>query len=109
MKPLAVFALLFCAALPAFAQDVRGLENCMAEKQVERRTGCLQANVEFLQGEIRKATLESRQKLTAAEKDIAAAHKETASAHKELAVLKETLGKMQTRLDQLEKAKKDAK
>ena len=59
---------------PAFAQDVRGLENCMAEKQMERRSGCLQANVEFLHQEIRKAALESRQKLAAAEKEIAAAH-----------------------------------
>ena len=33
----------------AAAQDIRGLEICTAEKQMERRTGCLQGNVEFLQ------------------------------------------------------------
>ena len=103
------FLRLFFVATPAFAQDVRGLENCMAEKQIERRSGCLQANVEFLHQEIRKAALESRQKLAAAEKEIAAAHKEAATAHKELAALKDTLGKMQARLDALEKAKKDGK
>lgn len=41
--------LLLVAATPAAAQDIRGLENCTAEKQMERRTGCLQANVELLQ------------------------------------------------------------
>ena len=33
---------------PAAAQDIRGIEKCTAEAQMERRTGCLQANVEFL-------------------------------------------------------------
>ena len=43
-------AILLAALLqPAAAQDIRGLEACVAEKQMERRTGCLQANVEFLQ------------------------------------------------------------
>jgi septal ring factor EnvC (AmiA/AmiB activator) len=103
------FLLLIAAAAPAFAQDIRGLENCSAEKQMERRTGCLQSNVEFLQQEIRKTALESRQKLTAAEKDIGAANKEAALAHKEIATLKDALGKMQAKLDELAKAKKDGK
>jgi septal ring factor EnvC (AmiA/AmiB activator) len=93
----------------ALAQDIRGLENCAAEKQMERRTGCLQSNVEFLQQAIQKTALENRQKLSLAEKDIAAANKEIALAHKELAALKDTLGKMQAKLDELQKAKKDGK
>ncbi len=97
------------AAASASAQDIRGLENCTAEKQMERRTGCLQSNVEFLQQEIRKAATESRQKLGLAEKEIAAASREIALAHKELAALKDTLGKMQAKLDELQKAKKDGK
>ena len=109
MLRAAIFSSIVFIATPVFAQDVRGLENCMAEKQIERRSGCLQANVEFLHQEIRKAALESRQKLSAAEKEIAAAHKDVAAAHKELAVLKDTLGKVQARLDALEKAKKDGK
>lgn len=104
-----IFSLIAFIAAPAFAQDVRGLENCMAEKQVERRTGCLQANVEFLHQEIRKAALEHRQKLAAAEKEIASVRGEVATAHKEVAALKDTLGKMQAKLDELEKAKKNGK
>jgi septal ring factor EnvC (AmiA/AmiB activator) len=110
MKRVAFFSLsVLVAHAPAFAQDVRGLENCTAEKQMERRTGCLQSNVEFLQQELRKTALESRQKLTAAEKDLAAADKEIALAHKEIAALKGALDKMQSRLDELQKAKKDGK
>jgi septal ring factor EnvC (AmiA/AmiB activator) len=103
-----VFALVSAIA-PAAAQDVRGLENCTAEKAMERRTGCLQANVEFLHQEIRKQALESRQKLGLAEKDIAAAKSELATAHKDIAALKETIGKMQAALDELQKAKKNGK
>jgi ubiquinone biosynthesis protein UbiJ len=76
---------------------------------MERRTGCLQSNAEFLHQEIRKAGLESRQKLAAAEKEIATLRNEAASAHKEVAALKDALGKMQAKLDELQKAKKDGK
>jgi hypothetical protein len=107
----AVCVSLLLAAVPALAaaQDIRGLENCTAEKQMERRTGCLQANAEFLQQELRKQTGEARLKLAAAEKDVAAANKEIALAQKEIAALKEKIGKMQTALDELQKAKKDGK
>jgi len=49
MKISAAVLLLALSILPSAAQDIRGLEVCTAEKQMERRTGCLQANTEFLQ------------------------------------------------------------
>ena len=109
MRAICVFSSSVFALVPAAAQDIRGLEHCTAEKQMERRTGCLQANIEFLHQEIRKHGLESRQKLAAAEKEITAAKSELATAHKDIAALKEMIGKMQARLDELEKAKKDGK
>lgn len=36
------------AAGAAMAQDVPGIEICTAEKTMERRTSCLQSNVDFL-------------------------------------------------------------
>ena len=33
----------------AAAQDVPGIEICTVEKTMERRTSCLQSNVDFLQ------------------------------------------------------------
>lgn len=109
MRVACVLVFVVFVLAPASAQDIRGLENCTAEKAMERRTGCLQANVEFLHQEIRKQGLESRHKLTAAEKEIAAAKSDLATAHKDIAALKETIGKMQAALDELQKSKKDGK
>jgi septal ring factor EnvC (AmiA/AmiB activator) len=89
-----------CAATPVLAQDVRGLEVCTAEKQMDRRTGCLQANVEFLQGVIDRNARDARQKLDAAAKELAA-------ARTEINTLKAALAATQTRLDKLEQAKPD--
>ena len=49
---------LLTAAWPAsvHAQDVPGIEICTVEKTMERRTSCLQSNVDFLQKTITKLT-----------------------------------------------------
>jgi hypothetical protein len=56
----------------AHAQDVPGIEICTAEKAMERRTSCLQSNVEFLQKTITKLSLDHQQKLDAANRQIEA-------------------------------------
>ena len=67
------FALLM-AAWPAtvHAQDVPGIEICTVEKTMERRTSCLQSNVDFLQKTINKLTTDHQQKLDAANRQIEA-------------------------------------
>ena len=67
----AAFALLM-ASLPATvrAQDVPGIEICTVEKTMERRTSCLQSNVDFLQKTINKLTTDHQQKLDAAYRQI---------------------------------------
>lgn len=52
------------------AQDVPGIEICTVEKTWERRTSCLQSNVDFLQKTIAKLTLDHQQKLDAANRQI---------------------------------------
>src|ERR1700719_926106 len=54
------------------AQDVPGIEICTVEKTMERRTSCLQSNVEFLQKAMAKLTLDHQQKLDAANRQIEA-------------------------------------
>jgi hypothetical protein len=54
----------------ARAQDVPGIEICTVEKTMERRTSCLQSNVEFLQKTIVKLGLDHQQKLDAANRQI---------------------------------------
>ena len=67
------FALL-TASWPAtvHAQDVPGIEICTVEKTMERRTSCLQSNVDFLQKTITKLTTDHLQKIDAANRQIEA-------------------------------------
>jgi prophage DNA circulation protein len=52
------------------AQDVPGIEICTVEKTMERRTSCLQSNVDFLQKTITKLGADHQQKLDAANRQI---------------------------------------
>jgi prefoldin subunit 5 len=54
----------------ADAQDVPGIEICTVEKTMERRTSCLQSNVDFLQKTITKLGIDHQQKLDAAKAQI---------------------------------------
>ncbi|MGZ6317552.1 MAG: hypothetical protein ACXWNQ_09850 [Anaerolineales bacterium] len=52
------------------AQDVPGIEICTVEKTMERRTSCLQSNVDFLHKTIAKLAADHQQKLDAANRQI---------------------------------------
>ena len=54
------------------AQDVPGIEICTVEKTMERRTSCLQSNIEFLQKTIAKINADHQQKLDAANRQVEA-------------------------------------
>ena len=54
----------------AGAQDVPGVEVCTVEKNMVRRTSCLQSHVDFLQKLISKNASDSQQKLDAASREI---------------------------------------
>ena len=85
------FAMLLPAALAPLAvhaQDVPGIEICTVEKTMERRTSCLQSNVDFLQKTIAKLALDHQQKLDAANRQIDA-------LKTSLAGLQKTLGDLQ--------------
>src|ERR1700730_4853632 len=87
-------ALLIALASPAAAQDIRGLEVCTAEKQMERRTGCLQANIELLQQALTRLTRETQDKVAAIGRDLTV-------AQAEIAALKSTITKLNGELAQL--------
>ena len=81
-----VFVLLLPLALAlvgtAHAQDVPGIEICTVEKTMERRTSCLQSNVDFLQKTISKLTSDHQQKLDAANRQIVSLQNAVASLQK---------------------------
>jgi septal ring factor EnvC (AmiA/AmiB activator) len=64
------------------AQDVPGIEICTVEKTMERRTSCLQSNVDFLQKTIAKLAADHQQKLDAANRQIENLKSTTASLQK---------------------------
>lgn len=91
----AVMLLPLPCALPATraaAQDVPGIEICTVEKTMERRTSCLQSNVDFLQKTITKLGLDHQQKIDAANRQIEA--------------LKATVAGLQKRLEETQALKK---
>src|SRR5580704_6692030 len=79
-------------ARAACAQDVPGIEICTVEKTMERRTSCLQSNVDFLQKTIAKLGVDHQQKLDAANRQIEA--------------LKATVAGLQKIVDDLQAAQK---
>jgi TolA-binding protein len=66
----------------ARAQDVPGIEICTAEKTMERRTSCLQSNVDFLQKTLTRLSADHQQKLDAANRQIEGLKASVASLQK---------------------------
>src|SRR6202048_2665220 len=87
-----VLALCIITSPDARAQDVPGIEICTVEKTMERRTSCLQSNVDFLQKMIGKLAAEQAQKLDAANRQIEA--------------LKTTVAALQKVVDELQATQK---
>jgi len=98
MRAPVVVLVALAVVAPAAAQDVRGLEVCTAEKAMERRTGCLQSNVEFLQQALAKHERQTKVELAAAQRE-AAVHRA------EIAALKDALAKLQREFADLKKPK----
>jgi endonuclease/exonuclease/phosphatase (EEP) superfamily protein YafD len=63
-------AFLMTTSMELRAQDIPGIEICTVEKTMERRTSCLQSNVDFLQKTMTKLAADHQQKLDAANRQI---------------------------------------
>jgi prefoldin subunit 5 len=76
-----------CLSTRARAQDVPGIEICTVEKTMERRTSCLQSNVDFLIRTIAKLGAAHQQKLDAANRQIDGLRSAVASLQKSVGEL----------------------
>jgi hypothetical protein len=101
-------ALVLALGGAARGQDVQGVELCTREASMDRRTGCLQSNVQYLQSVIAKNAAEARQKFGAAAGENGALRGEVAGLKGEVASLKAALAAVQARVDKLEAAAKPA-
>jgi hypothetical protein len=68
--------------LASHAQDVPGIEICTVEKTMERRTSCLQSNVDFLQKSITRLSVDNQRRIDAASRQIDALKAQVASLEK---------------------------
>ena len=78
----------------AQAQDIAGIEDCTKTTGLDKRTGCLQSNINVLQQLLTKNSLDARQRLNAANTEIIA--------------LKSAVTSLQTNVVQLQAAQKAA-
>src|SRR6202045_3064627 len=93
IAPVAMAACML-ASSAARAQDVPGIEICTVEKTMERRTSCLQSNIDFLQKTITRLSADHQQKIDAAKAQIEG--------------LKATVASLQKIVDDLQAAQKKA-
>jgi predicted transcriptional regulator len=77
-----IFPVCALTSVTTYAQDVPGIEICTAEKTMERRTSCLQSNVDFLQKTIAKLSADHAQKLDVANRQIEGLKRAVASLQK---------------------------
>ena len=96
---LAAMMLLALMSPRAIAQDIPGLEACTAEKQMERRTGCLQSNDDFLQRTLSKLSRETQAKIAASDRDLAAARAEIATLKSAVEKLNSELLRMKEKVE----------
>jgi hypothetical protein len=76
----------------ARAQDIAGIEDCTKTAGLDKRTGCFQSNINFLQQTMMKNALDARQRLSAANNEIIA--------------LKTAVSSLQASLEELKAAQK---
>ena len=94
MSIIASAALLIAIPSALRGQDIPGIEICTVEKTMERRTSCLQSNVDFLHKTIAKLAADHQQKLDAGKAQIES--------------LKGTIAGLQKSVDELQAAQKKA-
>ena len=75
------------------------MEVCTAEKQMERRTSCLQANVEFLQQALIKLDREMHDRSAAADRELMGAKAEIAALKSKVEQLDSELAQMKAKAE----------
>jgi len=110
-----MLALLIAAAVfalhPAQAQDIAGMEDCTKTSGLDKRTGCFQSNIEYLNRLFAKHAADMQQKLSAANAEIGELKRAVASLQANVAGLQTNVANLKTNIEQLQQAAKkpDAK
>jgi hypothetical protein len=81
-------ALVLAGVHLASAQDIAGIEDCTKTAGLDKRTGCFQSNINFLQRLVTQNALDARQRLQAASNEIIALKSALASLRASVEELK---------------------
>jgi hypothetical protein len=92
MLKVAVFCWSIIGVDVALAQDIAGIEDCTKTSGLDKRTGCLQSNINLLHQLVTKNSRDMQQRLNAALNEIIA--------------LKSAMTTLQARMEQLPPARK---
>ena len=103
---LALFVVLLPPAV--LAQDVPGIEICTVEKTWERRTSCLQSNVDFLQKTITKLSVDNQRRVEAATRQVEGLKATVASLEKLVEEQKKAIEEIRKAAPAAKDAGKDA-
>ena len=63
-------AIMLAGVMAAAAQDIAGVEDCTKTQGLDKRTGCTQSNVNFLNRTMTRNASEAQRRLQAAESEI---------------------------------------
>jgi len=85
-------AVLLVSCVMAGAQDIAGAEDCTKTSGLDRRTGCLQANINFLQQTMARNAADASRRLQ--------------MANTEIAALRAAVADLRKRLDEIQAARK---
>jgi hypothetical protein len=96
----AVLTIAVIGGTAAVAQDIAGIEDCTKTSGLDKRTGCLQANVNFLQRTAARNTLEAHRRLQAAEAEIVALKAGVADLRKQIEALEAARKPAQKKADE---------
>src|SRR2546421_12302805 len=81
------FSLILAGVEGGCAQDIAGTEDCTKTSGLDKRTGCLQSNVNCLQRLVTKNALETWEKLNAVNAEIVVLKRAVSSLQKTVAEL----------------------
>jgi endonuclease/exonuclease/phosphatase (EEP) superfamily protein YafD len=108
MVRIGCLAVLLLAGSLARAQDLAGIELCTHESRMDRRTGCLQSNVDYLHKLIAKNAADAQQKLSAAAGEISALKATVATLQAAVAAQQASVDKLQAAARKPDASKPDA-
>ena len=84
------------------SQDIAGIEDCTKTSGLDKRTGCFQSNIDFLNRQMAKTSADLQQKLAAANTEIGQLKRTVATLQTDVTALQATIATLQTNLTNLQ-------